>query len=177
MADVTIDDLLNAQKTIVEAVPDIGVVLTRERYLDENGWVSLFTSLNADRSPKGVMILWQELVEQRVGPRSCTIQQRHRFSYEVLYPFDDKRTDGETSDIVFVRNLEAINKALNTVYTVGRPWDLGLHFSFPKADIQHQFLQGDGARNVTRWGSGPAAVKTHYCSMYLDVLCVVGQHP
>lgn len=177
MSDVLITDLLGAQKAIIENIPDIGVVLTRERYLDENGWVSLFTSMNEDHSPRGVMILWQQIVSQRVGPRSCTIQQRHRFSYEVLYPFDDKRQDGESSDVVFVQNLEAINRALNTVYTVGRPWDLGLHDQFPQADIEHQFLQGDGARNVTRWGAGPAAIKTHYCSMTLDVLCVVGQHP
>lgn len=177
MDNVTVTDLLGAQKSIVETVPGIGVVLTRERYLDENGWVSLFTSLNEDHSPRGVMVLWQELVEQKLGPRSCTILQRHRFSYEVLYPFDDRRQDGDVSDSVFVQNLQSINHALNTVYTTGRPWDLGLHDQFPLADIQHQFLQGDGARNVTRWGSGPAAVKTHYCSMTLDVLCVVSEHP
>ena len=173
MANVTIDDLLEAQKAKVEAVDDVGVVLTRERYVDDEQWIGLFKTLGPDGSAKGVMILWQELAEQTKGPRVGTIQQRHRFSYEVVYPFDDSRGDGQTSHEVFVARLESINRALNLLVDQEPQWDLGLTATHPNADVEHEFLQSDGPVVVRRWGAGQNALKTHYASLTLDVLVVV----
>lgn len=172
--NVTIEDLLGAQKTLVEAIDDIGVVLTRERYLDEDGWISLFTALNPDESAKGVMILWQQLVSQEIGPRVCTVLQRHQFSYEILYPFDDNRPDGRTSHEVFVERVQSINDAINNVPVGTVSWNLGI--TVEGSDVLHQFLQSDGPMVVRRWGSGPTARKTHYISMTLEVLVVVTVH-
>lgn len=173
MANISISDLLAAQKTIVETVADVGVVLTRDRYVDEDQWVTLFQSLNVDSLAglaQGVMILWNSVVQTR-GPRICTVQQEHTFSYEILYPFDDNRPDGRTSHEVFVERVEAINNALNEE---GVDFNLGI--STPGSDVQHQFLQSDGEIICRRWGSGATAVKTHYFSGQFIVTCVVSQH-
>ncbi len=173
MANVTIRDLLVAQKTKVETVSDIGVVLIRERYVDDEAWVGLFKSLNSDGAAKGIMILWQQLVSQDKGPRVGTIQQTHRFSYEAIYPYDDGRGDNLTSHEVFIERLQSINRALNLLVFQEPQWDLGLTATHPNSDVEHQFLQSDGPVVVRRWGAGQNAVKTHYASMTLDVLVVV----
>jgi len=173
MANVTIAQLLAAQKAIVETVNDVGVVLVRDRYVDEDQWIILFQSLNVDElagKPQGVMILWTSMSQSR-GPRICTVQQEHTFSYEILYPFDDNRPDGRTSHEVFVERVEAINNALNEE---GVDFNLGINT--PGSDVQHQFLQSEGDILVRRWGTGATAIKTHYYSGQFTVFCVVSQH-
>lgn len=174
MANVTIADLLATQQSIVETAlaalddPD-GVVLTRERYVDEDQWIKLFRAINEDEAPKGVMILWQNM-SQRKGDAICQVRQTHRFSYEILYPFDDNRPDGLTSYEVFVARVEAINNALNNE---GIDFDLGI--TTLGADVQHDFLQTDELL-VRRWGSGATAVKTHYTSATIEVNVTVQAH-
>lgn len=171
--NISISDLLLAQKEIVEAVDDVGVVLTRDRFVDEEEWIELFRALNTDELaglPQGVMILWQEVSQSR-GPRICTVQQEHTFSYEVIYPFDDNRTDGRTSHEVFIERLESINNALNEAGV-----DFNLDITISGSDVQHQFLQSDGAHLVRLWGAGATAVKTHWFSGTFVVTCVVSQH-
>jgi len=172
--NVTIDDLLEAIKTIIETVPDIGSVLTRERSVEDDAFIALFKEMNDDRSSNGVMILWEELISQDKGPRVCTILQKHRFSIEIMAPFDDKRPDGLTSHEVFVKRFEAINNALKHIEGNAMPWALGI--TIPNADVEHQFLQSNGPHIVRRWGSGSTSELTHYTTYTLDVLCVVNAH-
>lgn len=177
MANVTISELLDTQKSIVEEAlaalddPD-GVVLTRDRYIDEDQWIKLFMAMNQDESPKGVMILWHGL-EQRKGDAICQARQTHRFSYEILYPFDDNRPDGLTSYEVFVERVETINNALN-VARYRADFDLGIEN--PGAEVEHHLLQSDGEIQVRRWGTGPTAVKTHYATFTFDVGITVNVH-
>lgn len=173
MANVNIAQLLAAQKEIIDAVDDVGVVLIRDRFVDEDEWIELFRALNTDELaglPQGVMILWNQVSQSR-GPRICTVQQEHEFSYEFLYPFDDNRTDGRTSHEVFIERVESINNALNEA---GVDFNLGI--DTPGSDVQHQFLQSDGPILVRLWGTGATAVKTHYYSATFTVSCVVSQH-
>lgn len=173
MANVNIADLLLAQKELVEAVDDVGVVLTRDRFVDEDEWIELFRSLNVDALaglPQGVMILWNSVSQSR-GPRICTVQQEHEFSYEFLYPFDDNRPDGRTSHEVFIERIESINNALNEA---GVDFNLGINTV--GSDVQHQFLQSDGPILVRLWGAGTTALKTHYFSAKFTISCVVSQH-
>ncbi len=170
--NVTIEELLEAQKTLIETVSDVGVVLIRERYVDDEAWIGLFMALNVDGAARGVMCLWQELAEQTKGPRVGTIQQKHRFSYEMVYPFDDSRPDGRTSHEVFVERIQSVNQALNRLVDQQPQWDLGLTLTHPNSDVEHEFLQSDGPIVVRRWGAGQTALKTHYCSMTLDVWVV-----
>ncbi len=170
MSNITIQQLLAAQKAIVETVDDIGVVLTRERCVDDAQWIKLFKSQNEDESSKGVMILWQRF-DQRTGPRICTIEQTHTFSYEFIYPYDDNRPDGASSYAIFIARLQAINTALNNEGT-----DFNLGITLTGADVQHQFLQSDGEILVRSWGNGTEGELTHRAAMTLDVICTVLGH-
>jgi hypothetical protein len=174
MPNVTIADLLAAQAALVSPISNIGSVLTRERYITGESYINLFMALNHDQSPNGVMILFQEFSEQMKGPRICTVQQRIRFSYEVFHKFDDKLPNDRTSHEEFIEKLQAINDALNTVVGTAQPWNLGI--TTPGADVEHQFLQGDGVLDLRLWGTGSTAIKTHYVSMTLDVLVVNSVH-
>jgi hypothetical protein len=175
MPNVTIQEILAAIKTIVEAVDDVGTVLTSERHVTDEHWVRLFTGLNGANPPQGVMILFQEFAEQTKGPRVCTVQQRHRYSLEVIEPYSDEVDgDGQNSYDRFVTKLQAINDALNLVEGTAQPWNLGV--TYPGSDVEHQFLQSDGPMAVRIWGNGSNAAKTHYASYTLDVLCVVSVH-
>lgn len=168
--NVTIENLLEAQRTILETVDDIGTVLTRERCVDDAQWTKLFKSQNQDESSKGVMILWQEM-EQSVGERMCTVDQVHTFSYEFIYPYDDNRADGQTSYAVFIDRLQAINNAINNEGT-----DFNLGITTLGADVKHRFLQSDGEILVRQWGEGAHSEMTHRAAMTLEVKVTVLGH-
>jgi hypothetical protein len=174
MANVTIERLLEAQRQRVLTVADVGQVLTRERYVSGDAFLRLFISLNHDRLPKGVMILFQELIEQRKGPRVCTVQKRARFSYEIFHPFVENDEKEVTSYDEFLVKIQAVNDAINLVEPNTLPWNLDI--TDLGADVEHQFLQGDGVMDTRVWGTGSTAIKTHYISMTLDVLYVTSTH-
>ncbi len=179
MANAKIADLLEAIKAIIDTVPDIGTVLTRERHTGAGECLVLFTAMNSDESPKGVMILFSEFVSQGKGPRMCTVQQRLRFGLEIFYPFDDERPDGLTSHEVFISKIEEINDALNaTGPATGskEDWDLGLTPSFPHSEVEHQFLQSTVEAHVKEFGTGSTGMKVHYASYSLDVNMVSATH-
>ncbi len=169
--NVTIEDLLSAQEALISAVSGVGSVITRERYVEGENFIAIFTGLNSDGSPNGVSITFQELLEQKKGPRVCSVQMRLRFGYEIIHEFNDKLSDGRTSHDTFLELIQNINNALNKVVGKAQPWNLGI--TIEKSDVEHQFLQGDGPIELRTWGTGSTAVSTHYMRATLDVLCVV----
>lgn len=173
---VTVEVLLARLKAITEAVGDMGVVITEERYVDEHSWAKLFTSLDDQRRAKGVAWLWQGPVSQAKGPRVGTVQVRHRFSMEMLRPFDEA-SGGFRSQREFVAKWQELNAALNRV-VVGQPqWSLGItDAEYPGADVEHQFLQGDVDCYARQWGAGSTALKTHFISNTLEVLVVANAY-
>lgn len=171
---VTVEDLLAAQKTLVSAVDDIGVVLTDlGDDSSEEEFIGQFISVNEGEDagkPKGVMILWREM-RQRHGPDLCRVLQTHRFMYHVVYPVELKRPDGSSSYSVFIRRVQEINNALNATTTnTPNPWNLGV--TLIGSEVDHQHLQQLSPIDVRQWGSGEG-VRTHYAQFSLDVNCVV----
>jgi hypothetical protein len=174
MANVTIQDLLEAQRALIETIPDIGIIVTRERHLNKNGFITLLMQEDVEGEANGVLILYQETIRQSKGPRVCTVQRQIRFSYEVIHPFRENDIGEVISFDQFINKLEAIDTALNRIVGTQQPWNLGI--TEPNADVEHQFLQGDGPIDVRTWSTGSEAIKTHYCSRTLDVLYVVNVH-
>lgn len=159
MANLTLERVLDALKTIVETVDDLGVVLTDSRFVeDEKEILDLITGVHPTSEPTGILITWQSIPSQVRDENPCLVITTYRFTLNILRKYEHKRDDGLTSDAYFKRKLFELNEKLNS-----SP-DLGLD-----ERVEHQCLISSDEFGVVAWGEGHGAPITHLSNFELDV--------
>lgn len=154
--------ILAAIESIIRSVPDVGIVLTRERNIESAAeLINLFRGLN-----EGVMHGWLlrnlGFSQIREGG-SCDIVRSIKYGLEALYPFEDKPFSGLDSHGKFRLMVEAVNSAFNAEAN----WGLGLEGE--NHIIEHQLLQAADDYQVMLLGEGADSHLIHYGGFELIV--------
>lgn len=172
----TVEDELAAIVALWTPVQDVGVILTRERFVKgKEGYADLFTALQTDGKPHGVLIQWVGYRQAKVG--LCGRRRTDIFDIESLYPYDDKiiipSTDPveyTTSDALNKVRQQALDDALCATYPNEPPFDLRMTRTFPKANVEHGLLQAVSIPFlVDQWSDGTDARRAHYNHYTLEV--------
>jgi hypothetical protein len=153
MANISQTQVLTALAALVDAVPDTGLVLTEEKFVEsESEFMALFRSKNSNVA-HGWLINYAGCPDQ-LRDGTCDITRSLKYTLETLYPYDAARdADGKNSKDRFIEQFEAVNTAFNTKAN----WYLGLGNK-----VEHQLLKTVEDFVVRKWGEGADARLAHY---------------
>lgn len=157
----TQEEIIDALKATIETVPDIGIVITDSRFVeDEKEIIELVTDLNTDMEPTGMLISWKE-IEQSQDEDACKVIAYYKYHLFFLMKYLHRRSDGLTSDRFFTRKIFELMEALNAARSLGLD-----------NRVEHQLLQSSDEFGVVAWGEGHNAPITHMATFTLDVQVV-----
>lgn len=160
MANVTPFEVLDKLAAIVNDVEDVGIVLTRERFVESAvEFVQLFVNLSGDKLPHGWLIVYAGFT-QEASDSTQQIIRTLKYTLESIYPYNDKPSGGLTSHEKFRQMLEAVNESFNSHANK----TLGLNNS-----VTNKLLQSEEDFVVRRWGEGVDSKIAHYAVFSLQV--------
>ncbi len=165
MPNITQSEILAAIEAIVSGVADVGLVLTRERFVEsDKELLNLFANLNSGVA-KGWLIAYSGFSQLR-GDAPGEVIRTLKFKLLSLYPYEDSRSDGNTSHTKFWEMVEAVNTAI----ILESNWNLGLDNR-----LQHSLLQsdGEGEFSVSRYGEGAGSKLLHHGIFTLEVEVII----
>jgi len=169
MANVTWNEILDAIAELMAGAHDelTDRVFTRQRFIeaadDVDELVRLLQSLNSDGKPQGIVLDW--LGSSSIRGAGFSIIQTEQFQGAFLLPYDDKRSDDQTSTQVF-RDVTA---ALRTTFNARANHELGLGSS-----VQSLFLQlPETSSGPIRNNSGEDAVQVHARPLRIAVQVII----
>lgn len=157
---ITIDYLLEQQKTIVLEAGYTGLVLIDEQFIkNDEGFYSLFTGQRDFNDGHGILIACVGFIQ--IDDKIDGPLVKFRFAYEWVHPYDSRIIANKNSHVRFRDEITDVRRTFNL--RENRSLKSGTN------KIRHQLLQANVDWVVRNWAGPNAAKVTHYASMELIV--------